>query len=162
MQKEIIIMRHAKSDRSAAGIPDHERPLNQRGEKASLMMGKRIKKELFVPQLIICSDALRARETAENAAAELGYDGKIRLAPELYLCEPDAFFEVMRGLDEALTRIMIVAHNPGVEDFGRTYLGWEEARLPTAAYLCFSYEGVWSEIAHGALRLCRFDFPKSR
>jgi len=162
MEKQIIVMRHAKSRREEEGLSDHERPLNRSGERASRLMGRRIKEKLFVPELIISSDAMRARETAENVALELGYERWIRVEPQLYLCEADTFLEVIRGVDETISSILIVAHNPGVEAFGRLYLGWEGEKFPTAAYFYATFSGRWRDVSRDALQLRDFDYPKSR
>ena len=86
-----------------------------------------------LPDLIITSDAIRARSTAEAAAEAAGYDGQILLEPALYLATPAKIVEVLNSMaDESAGTVMIVGHNPGLEGL-IAQLSGEHQPMPTAA-----------------------------
>lgn len=145
--KTLLVLRHAKSSWKDSGMEDHERPLNKRGKKAAPKMGKLIKREGLVPDLIISSTAVRARTTAEAVAEKSKYPGEIRLDRRLYLSGPSAVMDVLKEIDDAtVERVMIVGHNPGQEETIRQMTGREE-RLPTAALARIDFPiDAWKEL----------------
>ncbi|WP_345974494.1 histidine phosphatase family protein [Sulfurimonas sp. HSL3-7] len=130
--KNLLIMRHAKSSWKELGLPDHERPLNKRGQHDAPKMGRLIRKKKLKPQLIICSSAKRARETLERVTEAFGYSQEIRFSEALYGAGPEAYIKLLKELDEAYDRVMVVGHNPGLEALLERLTG-EEQILPTAA-----------------------------
>ena len=82
--KTLLIMRHAKSSWKEQDLPDHDRPLNKRGEKDAPRMGKLLKDEDLIPDLIMSSSAVRAKKTAELVVKTCKYKGKIVLNHSLY------------------------------------------------------------------------------
>jgi phosphohistidine phosphatase len=130
--KLISLLRHAKSSWKDADLPDHDRPLNRRGEKDAPRMGRFMKEQGLVPGLILSSTAKRARETALRVTEACGYTGEVRLLSELYLAEPDAYLAVLRTLPEAVVHAMLVGHNPGIEQLLERLVG-QAHTLPTAA-----------------------------
>jgi phosphohistidine phosphatase len=77
--KSVLILRHAKSSWKHPELADHDRPLNRRGKRDAPLMGRLLKKEDLVPEIIISSTATRARSTAEAVAKSSGYKGEIIL-----------------------------------------------------------------------------------
>ncbi len=131
--RTLLVLRHAKSSWKDAGLADHDRPLNKRGEKNAPAMGKLIKREGLTPQWIASSTALRARKTAEAAAKGSGYSGKIHYEEELYLAQPPDILGVLqRTVPDSATRILIVGHNPGLEELVGT-LTVQREPFPTGA-----------------------------
>lgn len=86
----------------------------------------------LVPDLLLCSTALRAQATAGLVAAACGYTGEIRPAPELYLAGPDVYLDVLRGVADQHSRVLVVGHNPGLEALVEALTG-QGVILPTAA-----------------------------
>jgi phosphohistidine phosphatase len=114
--KTLLILRHAKSSWKFPDLSDHDRPLNRRGKRDAPRMGKILKERGLVPDLVISSTATRAKDTAEAVAKYSGYKGKrIRFKP-LYAAEPGAYLAVLRELTDNYQRVLIVGHNPGVEE----------------------------------------------
>lgn len=131
--KELLILRHAKSSWDDSSVDDHERPLNSRGERDAPRMGELIRDEQITPDLIITSDAVRAATTAEAVASATGYAGAIVREPRLYLAGSDDIIRLLRELtDDNTTRVMIVGHNPGLEQLVSQLTG-ERHDFPTAA-----------------------------
>jgi phosphohistidine phosphatase len=95
-------------------------------------MGKLLSQLDLTPDLIITSAAVRAKLTAEAVADNCGYDGDILATPDLYMGMPEDYITVLNQIEDVYTRIMIVGHNPGIEDFVEDLTDqWH--RMPTAA-----------------------------
>ncbi|MBX3055785.1 MAG: histidine phosphatase family protein [Anaerolineae bacterium] len=116
MTKTLLIMRHAKSDWDNTRLSDHARPLNKRGKQDAPHMGKLLKREDLVPDLIITSTAERALTTAERVALACDYDGELVTTSRFYLADPVTYLELLQGVDDQYKRVMIVGHNPGMEE----------------------------------------------
>lgn len=115
--RQLIIMRHAKSDWHSNAGSDFDRPLNKRGEKDAPRMGQYLLDKGFVPDEVIASPARRARQTARKACREMGIDeDAIQYADSLYLCGVEEMLGVMANADSLLKRLMLVSHNPAVDE----------------------------------------------
>jgi phosphohistidine phosphatase len=131
--KTLLVLRHAKSSWDDQSLDDHERPLNARGERDAPRMGRLARKKRLPVELIISSDALRARVTAQAMADAIGYGGQILLDPRLYHASAADILTVLRSaVDNNVGTVMIVGHNPGLEDLVARLTGDPEG-LPTAA-----------------------------
>lgn len=125
-------MRHAKSSRKDNDITDHERPLNKRGKLAAPRMGRLLKEEGLVPDLILSSSAKRARLTAEAVADQSGYEGNVRVSTDLYATGPGAFIRTLQFIADDPDRVLVVGHNPGLEELLEV-LTRQVKTLPTAS-----------------------------
>ena len=114
--KTLYLIRHAKSDWEDSTLEDSKRGLNKRGKRNIPIMGKALKKKKKNPDLIISSSAKRAKLTAKGLAKELGYDKKILFLDELYLCEPNTWFNVIRNIDDKYETVFIIGHNPEITE----------------------------------------------
>lgn len=116
MNKELLIMRHAKSSWNNDAPDDFSRPLNQRGVKAAKLMGRTLREMDCLPQCIYLSSALRTRETCElflQAAQQPNipqYSDR-----RLYLAGLQALLNEIHAFDPAYQRVMLIGHNPGLE-----------------------------------------------
>lgn len=118
MKKKLVLVRHAKSSWADPMQSDFERPLNERGEHDAPLMGRRLKELNILPELIISSTAKRAKQTAKRIAGAIDYDKElIRFEGKLYHCGSSTFEEVIDELDDRLSTVYIVAHNPGITEF---------------------------------------------
>ncbi len=117
MTFHLYIMRHAKSDWADPGISDFERPINKRGKKSAIRMGQWMLENNRLPQQIISSPAIRAKQTIELVAeqhASIG-SGKIYYEKDLYLADVETLLELIQLYKNDLSSLMLVAHNPGLE-----------------------------------------------
>ncbi len=130
--KTVLILRHAKSSWASDRLSDHDRPLNGRGERDAPRMGRLLRDEDLLPDLILTSTAVRARSTARLVAEAGGYDGPIEQTRDFYLADASAFLDALRALSDDYSRVLLVAHNPGLEELLDELTG-EEETLPTAA-----------------------------
>ncbi len=144
--KTLLILRHAKSSWAEPGLSDHDRPLNGRGKLDAPKIGALIGNQELVPELILSSTAKRARKTAEKVAANCGYDKEIELRPGFYLAAPDDYLTALAELDDACNRVLVVGHNPGLEDLLETLTGSYET-MATASLAHVSCNiATWREL----------------
>ena len=130
--KTLLILRHAKSSWKDPDLSDHDRPLNTRGEKDAPRMGRLLRKQELLPELILSSSAERARKTAEKVAEESEFEGMLRFSRDLYSFGKEAYLEALSEVPDEINIVMIVGHNPSVEELLETITGQHE-RLTTAS-----------------------------
>jgi phosphohistidine phosphatase len=114
--KSVLILRHAKSSWTHPELNDHDRPLNKRGKRDAPLIGELLKNEQLIPEYIISSNAKRADSTAKIVAKAAGYKGEIALNQSLYAARPAAYIDVLRHLSNEYARVLMVGHNPGLEE----------------------------------------------
>jgi phosphohistidine phosphatase len=115
--KQLLLIRHAKSDWDHPGLSDHDRPLNDRGRRDCPRMAEALRSRGITPDLIVTSTAVRAATTAEAIAGGLGLDtAAIARRSELYLAPPQLILRVIQGLDESAETVLIFGHNPGMHE----------------------------------------------
>ena len=160
--KNLMLLRHAKSSWKDAEVPDHERPLNKRGKKTAPQMGRLLSTEGLVPDLILSSTAVRARETAKAVAKASSCKGSIELLDSLYLATAGKLLsEAQSHTPDSVGRLLLVGHNPGMEDLVEILSGKREA-FPTAALAVFEI-GIdrWKALELGVeTRLVKVYRPK--
>jgi phosphohistidine phosphatase len=156
--KTLLIMRHAKSAEGGPEMPDHERPLNPRGERDAPLMGARLRELGIVPDLILSSTAVRALTTARLFAEGNGYAGAPLADMRLYLAEVPAYIKVLAETAGDAETVMVVSHNPGSEELLH-YLTGALRPMPTCAVAVveLSEEG---RLGRGTGRLTQFLTPK--
>jgi len=130
--KTLLILRHAKSSWKDPELDDHDRPLNKRGKRDAPRIGKLLHQHHLQPDVILSSTAKRARGTAAKVAKVCGYEGIIELDGELYLAAPDGLLRVLQDVPDRHACVMLVGHNPGLEQLIELLTG-TVTRLPTAA-----------------------------
>jgi phosphohistidine phosphatase len=145
--KRLILMRHAKSDWSQAG-PDIERPLNPRGRRAAPVMGAWLTEQRCLPETVLCSPAVRTRETWER----LGLDAPLDIVPALYHATPATMLEVLRGARGET--VLMLGHNPGIGAFADALLQRAPGHPRFAAYpTCATLVAAFDIDGWPALRL---------
>ena len=138
----LILLRHGKSDWSG-GEPDHLRPLAKRGRRQVPEAGRWLAENIGVIDLAIVSPAERTRETWRLAAAELTVRPTVREDDRVYAGTAGALLDVLRELPEEVATVVLVGHNPGVEDLVASLTGrW--VSMPTSALAVIDLPGPWS------------------
>lgn len=130
--KTLLLLRHAKSSWKQPEMHDHERPLNKRGKKEAPKVGKYLKENNLIPELILSSTARRALDTARAVAEEIGYEEPIDLHQDLYLSDTACYLDTLRCLPDEVNRVLVVGHNPELDEF-LTLLTDVTTHLTTAA-----------------------------
>jgi phosphohistidine phosphatase len=112
--KSILLWRHAKSSWGTPGLADHERPLNRRGERAAEAMAAQIAALPDRPDLILCSTAVRARQTLTPLLDRLAPAPPTSIETGLYLASEDTLLERLRALAAETSRVLMIGHNDGM------------------------------------------------
>jgi len=156
---ELLVMRHAKSDWDA-GTDDHERPLAERGVKAARKVGRFLAAADMVPELVICSTAMRARATVELAVEAGDWHCPVEHTRAFYGADPAAVLAEIASRP-APPRLMVVGHEPTWSELVSLLVGGGGVRMATAAVACLELPAnEWSEIEPGAGRLVWLVTPK--
>ncbi|MBW6471959.1 MAG: histidine phosphatase family protein [Anaerolineaceae bacterium] len=144
--KTLLIMRHAKSSWKEQELPDHDRPLKKKGRKDVANMAKLIKKKALVPDLILSSTAIRAKETATLLMEKLNLKDRLELVEDFYMAEPETYIQKIATVPNKLEILLIVGHNPGLEGLVMT-LGDKISSLPTGSIAkIYLFIDKWSEL----------------
>lgn len=130
--KTLLLLRHGKSSWDDPQLEDHDRPLKPRGCRAAKRVGRWLRDSGLKLDLALCSTALRARETWSYAAELLPRFPVTEYLPELYHCAADDFVPILRRTPANVSTLIVIAHNPGLEDLLVKLRGVREA-FPTAA-----------------------------
>lgn len=117
--KTIFLLRHAKSDWGNPQLKDHERSLNERGREAAPRMAAYIKSKKYKPDIVLCSAARRTVETYDLIKDALG-DAPVKFEESLYLAEMRNLIERIKWLDDTLQSVLLIGHNPGLEQLANT------------------------------------------
>lgn len=133
--KQLSLLRHAKSDQD--GTPDFERTLNLRGLSESVLMGKHLRDIGHGVDLILCSSSMRTRQTCERVCLEWGYSGDIEYRDDLYLATRDHLLTT--ASHSSVSRLMLIAHNPGIEELA-SQLANKILAMPPCALAIFNGE----------------------
>lgn len=164
MTRRLILTRHAKSSWDDPLMSDHDRPLNARGRGAAAELGGWLTSRGYLPEEVLCSDAVRTRETWEGIAPAFPAPPQPLLKPTLYHAGPDVMLAVLRHA-KAET-VMMIGHNPGIAEFAARIVAAAPqhpgfARYPTGATLVVSFEiGAWADIGFGSGAVRDFIVPR--
>lgn len=165
--RRLILTRHAKSAWDDPMMQDHDRPLNGRGRRAALELGEWLGSRGYEPDQVLCSTAVRTRETwARVAAAPLEVTPKVTFLDALYHASPDVMqTTLMRAKGDC---VMMIGHNPGIAEFAarlpaRLPNHPDFRRYPTAATLVVDFEiPNWGALTAGSGSVLDFFVPSGR
>ncbi len=163
----LLLLRHAKSDWSTPALTDFDRPLAERGRRAAPLLGRFIGERKWRPELVLCSSALRARQTLDLVLPVLPVQPQVRYLKSLYLAAPSRMIALLRRQPADIGSIMVVAHNPGMENLAFQLLGGVTSaaarkmaeKFPTAALARFKVPS-WNGLGHAPADLKNFVRPK--
>jgi phosphohistidine phosphatase len=169
--KRLLLLRHAKAEGQSAD--DHKRVLVDRGRKDSARMGRFLREEVYIPDLVLSSDSKRTRETLDLLLPELGGKVAIQYQHELYLAEPELVLSAIRRVPDKVGVLMVVGHNPGLEQCAlalasvplekksRKRYDTMDEKFPTCAVAVIDFEtGNWRDVTPGRGDLDAFVRPK--
>ena len=162
------LLRHAKSDWDEA-VEDRERALSRRGREAARRVGDSLPPELGSVDLVLCSTALRTRETAALVLARFAQPPRILYEDGLYLAGRVALIRRLRQVDESAGSVMVIGHNPGLHELALALAAPDSPRhealasgkFPTAVRASFAIEGPWSSLAESRHALTDYVTAKS-
>jgi phosphohistidine phosphatase len=157
--RQLFVLRHAKSSWGDPALSDHDRPLASRGRNASKLLAGHLRRERIEPELVLCSSALRARETLELVDPA----GERVIEPELYTATPGSLIERLKQVTEQVASVMVIGHNPTLQRLVLTLVGGDdrvEHRFPAAALATLELDCPWSELGPGRAKLTALVRPK--
>ncbi|BDM70316.1 phosphohistidine phosphatase [Streptomyces nigrescens] len=171
----LVVLRHAKSA-WPPDVPDHERPLGKRGRRDAPAAGRRLLADGCVPDLVLCSTARRTRETWDLVAPELGARPEVVFEPRVYGASAAELLDVVREVPEQRRTVLLIGHQPGVQDVVLALAGQEEgergrdadgealgrvrAKFPTSGIAVLALRGAWADLAPGTATLTDFTVPR--
>ena len=175
----LTLLRHAKSSWKNQHQLDSERPLNSRGNTDAIEMAKRLLDRQSVPDYILSSSAVRTRQTTAHLLTVFSATPpQVAYEDSLYLASPLTLLGSLVEVPDAASHVMIVAHNPGIEELSATLTGISFDVMPTAAlrqFACSNFEAILAALlndrltlsaaikaASGSVELIHSDYPKSR
>jgi len=148
--KRVLVYRHAKTEKTGANMADFVRELTDEGERQARSMGRILARQFLTPQLVITSDAVRAVQTAELTREEAAFEADIREREELYGADAADYVSVLREQDDAYDTLMIVGHNPAIEDL-LGMLVRREITMKTGWIAMLEFKvSAWEELGDGA------------
>jgi phosphohistidine phosphatase len=167
MSRELLILRHAKSDWDSAAASDFERPLAKRGRRDAPKVGEWLYREGLVPACILSSPAERARQTAVKVCKGLDYKkSQIIWDADIYDADVTALLAVLARVPADAPIVLLIGHNPGLEDLiqhltGGDYDEPDDGKLlPTAAMARLEMPDDWSQLDTGCAVLLSVTKPK--
>ena len=163
MTLTLVLIRHAKSDWGAPDLPDHERPLNKRGRRDAPRMGRWIAEQGLVPAQVLCSDAVRTRETLDLMLPHWPEPPLISHVAELYHALPEVMLRVLARADRDV--MALVGHNPGIGGLA-DYLASEVPShsrwvdFPTTSVAALTFDlGSWADLEEASGTVTAFAVP---
>jgi phosphohistidine phosphatase len=168
-QRRLVLLRHAKSA-YPHGVPDRERPLAGKGRRNAQATGEWLRDEGPRADLVLCSDAQRARHTWEIVAACLPSPPIVKPEPRLYLADPETLLTIVRGTDDSVHTLVVVGHEPTMsavilllagEGSDDAALAQVTRKFPTNGVAVLHYVGPWSGLAVGRAVLETFTVPRA-
>ncbi|MDF3293586.1 SixA phosphatase family protein [Streptomyces silvisoli] len=165
--RRIILLRHAKAD--WPDVPDRDRPLAERGRKEAPAAGVWLAGTRIMPDLTLCSPAVRTRETWKLVAHELPQRPKTVYEERLYEASLGELIAVINETPEEAADLMLVGHNPGMHALADALAGTVEgdaltrmarSGFPTSAIAVLTFTGSWKSVEHGVGRLVEFWAPR--
>jgi phosphohistidine phosphatase len=157
---KLHLLRHAKSSWKQ-DVKDQQRRLNRRGREAARRVGRHFPETTEALDLILCSSALRARETMDLFLAELRIRPRSKVEDELYAASQEKLMGRLRRLTEDEVNVLLVGHNPGLHELAITLADTSSVRFralasgkfPTAARVSFRISDCWSALGRSRYEL---------
>ena len=167
--KTIFLLRHAKSSWDDVRLDDFDRPLSSRGIKSCKKMGKYLKKNKLIPDIVYCSSAIRAKQTWEVVNRIVEIKENILYEDSLYMSDFSNFINIIKKTKNNFKNLMIVSHNPGIEnlalelskDKNNEIYEKINIKFPTGALIIIKFDlNNWSKVDCKKGKLYEFIKPK--
>lgn len=149
----LIVLRHSKAT-TPLGTPDIDRPLAGRGRKDAAKAGDELRAAGLVPDHVICSPALRTRQTLDG----LGLDAPVEYESRVYDNDAEEILDLLR--EQSGDTLLLIGHNPSMPRLVFGLSGGAEAGFPTSATAVIAFEGDWTELWPGVGRLVSLWTPR--
>jgi len=160
MLRNLLLIRHAKSDWGHPSLSDFDRPLNGRGKSDAPIMGDRLAASGIRIDRLVSSPAVRAKTTAEAIAQSIGFPAHdISWMTGLYLASPLDILDIVHTCPNHVRTLAIVSHNPGISELANQLCDTSVGNIPTCGIVHLAADlSTWSEAER--FNLLDFDYPK--
>ncbi|GCD99597.1 SixA phosphatase family protein [Embleya hyalina] len=164
-QRNLVVMRHAKAEWPDG--PDHERPLAERGRKDAAETGHRLLAGGITPDLVVCSPAVRTRETWRLLGKVYDHKPHTVYDERVYEASAQALLYLVQETPDEVDTLLLIGHNPGVATLVNALAGSGEddtlvrlrEKYPTSAVAVLSLHTPWSDLQERSAHLTRFTTP---
>ena len=144
VMKTLLLLRHAKAENPEPDVTDLNRALNARGRAEAQSVGQFIKTQALEFDLVLCSTATRARETTELVLAAAELAANVRFDTRIYEAGPLRLLEVISEIEESMSAVLLVGHNPGMEELLKILTGSLE-QMATGTLAKIELSAGWSK-----------------
>lgn len=167
--KSLLLLRHAKSSWDDPRLDDFDRPLAGRGLRAAPRMGAEMARRDWLPARALVSAAVRTRQTWDLVAPQLPDAVAVAFDDMIYEAPPDRILAAIRRTPEDAASLVVVGHNPGLQDLATLLaapgsdadaLAALMEKFPTAAIARLTFTGGWRDLGKGGARLEAFVTPR--
>jgi phosphohistidine phosphatase len=165
--RRLWLLRHGKSSWDDPDLPDHERPLADRGRRAAGLIATYLEANDVRPELVLCSSARRTRETLSIVLPALGPAFTARIDPTLYAFEASRLRDRLAAIDDDIAAVLFVGHNPALHDLASelagagSRLGDLRAKFPTCALAQLDIDlARWLDVGPAIATLAAFVVPR--
>jgi len=168
MKLTLTLLRHAKAGRGEPAEGDIGRPLTGRGRRNADAIGQWMAAGKLAPNLVLCSNATRTRETVDLVLPHLAIKPKVMLLDSLYLAGPLVLLKHLHDVPNKSAHVMFIGHNPGLHALALDLIagGPQERiaalgrKLPTSGLVVLSFNlHGWNEVVAGSGTLLSFTSP---
>jgi phosphohistidine phosphatase len=160
--KYLTFIRHAKSSWTEHGLSDHDRPLNPRGQRDAPRMAEWLSQSIQAPELIICSTALRAQQTADAFQTALKIEhNKFIDEPRLYMAGMQEWIEVLQDSLARPEPMAFVSHNPGITQIINWLCDEDILNVPTCGIAIVAIPEDLQRFDSGLGTLLEYQTPKT-
>ena len=163
MVKTLLLIRHANTEQGERGSNDFDRHITRLGNRNAAHAGKYLVNNKLMPDLLLCSKAVRVRETAEVVASQLKFSERhIRYEDELYEASVRILFKAVNNIDEKYQRVAMIAHNPGLTYLADYLTSSPLGTMVPASIVIINFESVtWAEVSQNSGQLEGYIDPEA-
>jgi len=168
--RTLTLLRHAKSSWDEPRLADVDRPLAPRGRKAAPLMGRHMRDIGLAPDLVLCSAAVRTRETLALVLPELGMPGlPVVYDATIYEAEAATLLARLERVADSVQHLLVIGHNPGLQELALLLVGKSlglehrmlAEKLPTGGLVVLALDiEAWSRIAAGSATITHLMTPR--
>jgi phosphohistidine phosphatase len=153
--RRLHLLRHARAGTDDRERPDRDRPLTADGRQAAAAVAGHLRETGIAPGLVLCSGALRARETLAALVPELAGDVEIRIEDGLYAAGTAEALARVREVPDDVPTVLAIGHNPTLHELALALTGRGEAleRFPAGTLASLAFTASWAELAEGGAEL---------
>jgi phosphohistidine phosphatase len=163
----LYLLRHAKAAPATPGMRDLDRPLDAQGVRDARLIGKALSGKGVSPQTILCSSALRTRQTLEQIAPFMPFAGGTHFSSALYSADAQGYLQEIKSIAHS-SSLMVIGHNPSTEELAGLLVCMKDRQaadlimqgFPTGALAHFEFDGALAQLKPHSCALAAFLRPK--